>query len=204
MIVDRLFQVDDTSLQDLQPPLVEPSHQLTVIEENAVYYAAGYVIHKLIKKYRQSSDDQALKIMEALLNMIGQDVVGDMPQDTSSYIDYVKTWTRNNDRGGLRHVSNDTYRCFVAIETIVYKLIVAGELKDEVMTEVVSDENIKFLWEIATDLSDEKIQLLLLREVTQEWFTLRGFSVASQLLEQYKRATKKNIKGTKGTRKELH
>ena len=58
MIVDRLFQVDDTSLQDLQPPLVEPSHQLTVIEENAVYYAAGYVIHKLIKKYRQSSDDQ--------------------------------------------------------------------------------------------------------------------------------------------------
>lgn len=142
--------------------------------------------------------------MGALLNMIEQDVVGDMPQDTSSYIDYVKTWTCNNDRDGLQHVSNDTYRCFLAIETIIYKLLVAGQPKDEVMAQVVGDENVKFLWEIATDLSDDKLQLSLLREVTQEWFTLRGFSVASQLLEQYKRATKKNIKGTKGTRKELH
>ena len=202
MIVDRLFQVDNTTVQDLQPP--EPSRQLTIVEENALYYAAGYVIQKLIKKHRQRSDEQALEIMGALLNMIGQDIVGDMHQDTTSYIDYVKTWTRNNDRGGLRHVSNDTYRCFLAIETIVYKLIVAGEPKDKVMIEVVGDENVKFLWEIATDLSDEKLQLSLLQEATKQWFTLRGFSVASQLLEQYKRATKKNIKGTKGTRKELH
>ena len=204
MIVDRLFQVDDSPVQDLQRSLVEQSRQLTIVEENAVYYAAGYVIHKLIKKHQQSSNKQALVIMGALLNMIEQDVVGDMPQDTSSYIDYVKTWTCNNDRGGLQHVSNDTYRCFLAIETIIYKLLVAGQPKDEVMAQVVGDENVKFLWEIATDLSDDKLQLSLLREVTQEWFTLRGFSVASQLLEQYKRVTKKNIKGTKGTRKELH
>ena len=199
MIVDRLFQVDNTTVQDLEQP--EPSRQLTIVEENALYYAAGYVIQKLIKKHRQRSDEQALEIMGALLNMIGQDIVGDMHQDTTSYIDYVKTWTRNNDRGGLRHVSNDTYRCFLAIETIIYKLIVAGEPKDKVMIEVVGDENVKFLWEIATDLSNEKLQLSLLQEATKEWFTLRGFSVASQLLEQYKRATKKNIKGT---RKELH
>ena len=202
MIVDRLFQVDNTTVQDLQLP--EPSRQLIIVEENALYYAAGYVIQKLIKKHRQRSDEQALEIMGALLNMIGQDIIGDMHQDTTSYIDYVKTWTRNNDRGGLRHVSNDTYRCFLAIETIIYKLIVAGEPKDKVMIEVVGDENVKFLWEIATDLSDEKLQISLLQEATKEWFTLRGFSVASQLLEQYKRATKKNIKGTKGTRKELH
>ena len=133
--------------------------------------------------------------------MIGQDIVGDIPQDTAAYIDYVKTWTSNNDRGGLRHVSNDTYRCFLAIEQIVYKLITASEPKDKVLTEVVSDKNVKFLWKIATDLLDEKLQLLLLQEVTNEWFILRGFSVASQPLEQYKRATKKNIKGT---RKILH
>ena len=171
---------------------------MTIVEENALYYAAGYVIQKMIKKHRQRSDEQALEIMGALLNMIGQDIVGDMHQDTTSYIDYVKTWTRNNDRGGLWHVSNDTYRCFLAIETIIYKLIVAGEPKDKVMIEVVGDENVKFLWEIATDLSDEKLQLSLLQEATKEWFTFRGFSIASQLLEQYKRATKKNIKGTKG------
>ena len=98
-----------------------------------MFYAAGYVIQKLIKKHRQRSDEQALEIMGALLNMIGQDIVGDMHQDTTSCIDYVKTWTRNNDRGGLRHVSNDTYRCFLAIETIIYKLIVAGGPKDKVL-----------------------------------------------------------------------
>lgn len=62
-----------------------------------------YVIQKLIKKHRQRSDEHALEIMGVLLNMIGRDVVGDMPQDTSSYIDYVKTWIHNNDRGGLQH-----------------------------------------------------------------------------------------------------
>ena len=123
--------------------------------------------------------------------MIGQDIVGGMHQDTTSYIDYVKTWTRNNDRGGLRHISNDN---FLAIETIIYKLVVAGEPKDNVMIEVVGDENVKFLWEIATDLSDEKLQLSLLQEATKEWFTLRGFSVATQLLEQCKRATLKEQK----------
>ena len=46
-----------------------------------------------------------------LLSMVGQDAVGDMPQDTS---DYVRTWTRANDRGGLQYISNDAYRCFLA------------------------------------------------------------------------------------------
>jgi len=87
---------------------------------------------------------------------------------------------------------------------ITYRLIAVGEVKEKVMCEVVGDENVKFLWEIATDISDERLKTSLLREVTQEWFTIRGFSVTSRLLEHYKMATKKNIKGTKGTRKELH
>ena len=202
MIVDRLFEINNDTIEELQQS--EPSRQLTIIEENAVYYAAGYIMQKLIKKYRQRSDEQSLDIMGALLNMVGLDIIGDMPEDSSSYIDYVKIWTNNNDRGGLRHVSNDTYRCFVAIEEIVYKNIIEGEPKDKVMVDVISDDNVKFLWEIATDLSDEKMHLSLLQEATKEWFILRGFSVTSQLLEQYKKATKKNIKGTKGIRKELH
>ena len=67
--------------------------------------------------------------MGALLSMVDQDAVGDIPQDTSSYLDYVKMWTHTNDRGGLRHVSDDTYRCFLTIEMITYRLIAAGEQK---------------------------------------------------------------------------
>ena len=60
MIVDRLFQInDDTILQALQLP--KPSHQLTVVEENAVYYAAGYVINKLIKNTGKGQMNRHLK-----------------------------------------------------------------------------------------------------------------------------------------------
>jgi len=87
--------------------------------------------------------------MGALLSMVGQDAVGDIPQDImiSSYLDYVKIWTHTNDRGGLRHVSNDTYRCFIAIEMITY---FSWWAKKKVMCEVVGDENVNdiFWWRI--------------------------------------------------------
>ena len=34
-----------------------------------------------------------------LLNMVGEDIVGDVPADTDSYFNYVKVWTRTTDRG---------------------------------------------------------------------------------------------------------
>ena len=86
MIVDRLFEINNDTIEELQ--LSEPSRQLTIIEENTVYYAAGYIMQKLIKKYRQRSDEQSLDIMGALLNKVGLDIIGDMPEDSSSYIRY--------------------------------------------------------------------------------------------------------------------
>ena len=93
MIVERLFG-------DVQVPAVdlEPSRQLSI---NAVYYAAGHVVHKLIKRHRQGSGNQSPVIMSALLNMVGHDTIGDISQDTGTYLDYVKTWTCINNRGGL-------------------------------------------------------------------------------------------------------
>ena len=48
-------------------------------------------------------------------------------------MDYVKVWTKTNDRGGLMHVSLDTFRCFKAIEMVTYDLIKKGCTKEEVM-----------------------------------------------------------------------
>ena len=69
------------------------------------------------------------------------------------------------------------------------------------MCEVVGDENMLFMWEIATDLPDDRVAISLLREAAQEWFTIRGFPVASHLLEQYKRATKRILKDQKHTKR---
>ena len=170
--------------------LEQTSHQLTVIE-------VGYAIHKLLKKHRRGSSIRSPVIISALLNMVGHDTVGDVPQFTDTYLNYVKTWMTVNDRGGLQHILDDTYRFFVAMEMITYKLLEVGESKEKVMCEVTRNENVVFLWKLTTDISDHKLSIELLREATQEWFTIRGFSITSQLMEQYKAATKRTLKESK-------
>ena len=51
-------------------------------------------------------------------------------------MDYVKVWTKTNDRWGPMHVSLDTFCCFKAIETVTYDLIKKGSTKEEVMSQV--------------------------------------------------------------------
>ena len=200
MIVERLVNI--STYTPATP--VEPVREFSVMEENAIYYASGYVVRKLLQKHMQCANDKAMAFVGILLNMVGEDT-GDSIHDTSTYLDYIKTWTKSVDRGGLRHVTDDTYRCFLAIESIIYKILIKGELKDEILTRVLGDENVRFLWEIAvaTELND-MYSAELLQEVVNLWFTIRGFSVVGQLLEQYKKATKSTIKGKKGLRKELH
>jgi len=119
------------------------------------YYAAGYVVHKLLKKHRRglSSRSPIIIFISALLNIVGHDTVGDVPQFTYTYLDYVKTWMTVNDRGGLQHISDDTYRFFVPMEMITYKLLEVGELKEKIKCEVTRNENVVFLWELITDIS---------------------------------------------------
>ena len=101
--MERLFDVQGTDVQGAGDPGVnlEPCHQLTVTEENVIYYAVGYVVHKLMKKHRRGSSSQSPVIIGALLNMVGHNSIEDTPQTTDSYLDYVKTWTIANDREAL-------------------------------------------------------------------------------------------------------
>ena len=149
------------------------------------------------------ANDKAMAFVGTLLILIGEDV-GEKLSDTSTYLEYIKIWTNNTDRGGLRHVTDDTYRCLLVIESIVYNILKRGGLKEEVFSEVVSSENVRFHWEVATTEEINDYTLELLHEVVNLWFTVRGFSIASRLLEEYKKATKTTIKGKKGFRKELH
>ena len=103
-------------------------------------------------------------------------------------MDYVKVWMKTNDRGGLMHVSLDTFRCFKAIEMVTYDLIKKGCTKEEVMSQVT--ENVRFHWMLICDLHDEAKFFELLQDVIEVWFTIRG----SPLLESYLKIIRKQLK----------
>ena len=66
------------------------------------------------------------------------------------------------------------------------------------------NQTVEFFWDIINDGFNEDWSAQLLRDITTLWFTLRGYSVTSKLLEEYKHGLKKNLKGTNGLKKELY
>lgn len=199
MIVERLF----TRQSEVELPTCQSFTQdFSVIEENAIYYAAGYTLRKLIRKYNQMDNCKSKEFVDILNDMLGEDQVS--IEANTTYMDYIKVWTKINDRGGLIHVSLDTFRCFKAIEIVTYDLISKGSTKEEVITQVFVNENVRLHWTLICDLHDDSKSMELLQDVIGVWFTIRGFSIAGKLFEDYKKVTKTNVRGKKGLRKELH
>ena len=199
MIVERLF----TGHAEVELPTCPSStRDFSEIEENTIYYAAGYTIRKLLKKFNQMDSRKSMDFLDVLNNMLGEDQAS--IEAHSTYMDYVKAWVRTNDRGGLMHVSLDTFHCFKAIETVIYKFLKSGATKEEVTTQAFISENVRLHWMLICDLPNKAECLELLQNVIEIWFTVRGFSLAGKLFEDYKKATKSNVCGKKGLRKELH
>lgn len=200
MIVERmLYGLHPTSCDTAT---TEVFRQFSTVEENAIYYTAGYVVRKLLNKYKKLDSDKAANFVQGLLDMLGED--SDNIEACNSFGEYVKMWTIQTDRGGLLHASIDTFRLFKAIEMITYDLMKKGASKGFVVSQTYCDQNVQLHWALITDLVDEQQSSELLQEVVGLWFTVRGFSIAKKLFEQYKTAKKCDVKGTKGLRKELH
>ena len=199
MIVERLFM--GHSKVEL-PTCPSPTQNFTEIEENTIYYAAGYTIRNLLRKFNQVDTHKSKEFLDVLNDMLGEDQ--SIIEAHCTYMDYVKVWVKTNDRGGLMHVSLDTFHCFKAIEMVIYKFIKRGSTKEEVTTQAFINENIRLHWMLIYDLPNEADSLELLQNVIEIWFTIRGFCLAGKLFEDYKKASKSNVRGKKGLRKELH
>ena len=120
----------------------------SVVEENAIYYTAGYVVRKVLQKYRRANDDKGAAQTSTLVRMIGENAHSIEATDT---LDYVKMWTVEVDRGGLIHVSNDAFRIFCAIEEVTYEMLKKGSTKEEVIGKVMGRQTVDFYWDIITD-----------------------------------------------------
>ena len=100
MIIEILFLGPHTELS-MYPGSAQVSsdRKLSVVEENAIYYAAGYVVRKVMKKYRETDNDMGAALVSTLHGMIDENASS--IECTTSYSDYVEMWTKKNDRGGL-------------------------------------------------------------------------------------------------------
>ena len=79
----------------------------------------------------------------------------------------------------------------------------SSETKSELLQAIKSDEDVLFAWSMVTlDLSKED-SCLLLASVVELWVTIRGFSVASRLVEECKEALQMTNKREKPLRKQL-
>ena len=108
------------------------------------------------------------------------------------------------DSGGLVHVSNDCFRLFCAVEEVTYEKLEKGSSRAEFITELMDHQTVRFYWRIIDGGLEKNWSNYLLHDIATLWFTIRGFTVAGRFLEEYKTGSKKNIKGSKGLRKELH
>ena len=151
---------------------------------------------------------EMMAIHECLLSM--EEGTTKEGANEESFLAYTCSWLQLINRGGLFTVCDYVYSFFFELDLCVYSLLkqrlgVGGssETKSELLQAIKSDEDVLFAWSMVTlDLSKED-SCLLLASVVELWVTIRGFSVASRLLEEYKEALQMTTKGEKSLRKQL-
>ena len=171
---------------------------LTYEETNAVRYAAGFVLRTMKKKIEKSTDAHKADLLLCLAQLLDTD---------DAKVDESEDWLEMVDRGGLCHVSNDTFEVFLAMEKELRKVLatnVIQQLDDTVKTELAESDGVQFIWYIICADWEEHISQYLLKSMITEWVKIRGFSLAGAWVEKYKAANKKITQKSKGLRKQIN
>lgn len=214
LVLDKLYLSLLVTVSDIPPQTssAEQQRRLEPVEKNAIRYAAGYVIRKLMNKYKSVQTEVGTVFSECLREMVydstdlqeGEDIYAD------SFESYTATWLQKTDRGGLKHVTEESYWLFCEIELLVYdelkkNLTVAGvREKMSVVASLTSlttaDSDVQYIWSVISTRSEHTQGLLA--AIIQEWIILRGHSLRNSFMEQYKRLVGET-KREKSLRKEL-
>ena len=186
---------------------------LTVEEENALRYAAGYVPHKLLKKYRANPSKTSDAFIFCLQSMELPDEVDQSVVDHQQYTfhDYTTAWIEKINRGGLYRISDATYKLFYYMECKVrailpQQLMTQSSTKASVVEAVRDDSYVKDQWTILSsdiESEDDDVALSLLSEIVTVWVTMRGFSICAAWMEEYKAAKSKATRKSKSLRKTI-
>lgn len=179
----------------------------TVIEHNALRYAAGYVPRALAAKISRSSHPYKDSYLQCLSNMGKK---GECCTSNSDSIQaFTKQWLSAVNRGGLFFVTDEVYLLFFEMEMKMRKhlheLISEKHINKKAVIEgIASDDDVLFHWcLVSTDIDDEAASQELLGKIVELWLTIRGFSTAGAYIEYYKQCNEKGVKKSTGLRRGL-
>ena len=128
--------------------------------------------------------------------------------DGSNFYEYTKIWISTINRGGLFEINDSCFLFFRALELKVQECLPhhlkGGTMsKEQLFTLIMDDEDVNFLWSMLSINIDSKYSDDLLRTIVEKWVTLRGFTITSSWLQEYKDIKAKQVSKKKALRKEL-
>lgn len=173
---------------------------LTFTEENVLRYVAGNVCRSIRNKInRNRTHPHRSKLLIALRDLEVEE--GADAHATSTWMDMI-------DRGGLFHISDDTYKLFYCMELLIRRVFhkdnvhnIDAETKDKLINTILHDEEMVSLWMTLTMEVEHDEADTLLKMLVELYITIRGFSFAKTLVEEYKQVTKKSTQKSKALRK---
>ena len=176
-------------------------------EENALRYASGFVLFKLLKRYAQQTGPNPET--EAVAECLSQMAV---PGKLSSYYNYTTEWLEKVDRGGLFIINNETFWFFKQLEVLTRFHLVRQlnpsaqeprRSRDGIISDIKTDEDLLFYWDmLAVYVSAERADKLL-TDIVALWLSIRRHSMAAAWLKEYKEAKEILTLNRKGLKTEL-
>ena len=205
---------------EAQPSSSKAAASVNIYEEaNAVRYVAGFVCRAVRKEINRCASPLKQQLLLSTWELLeDQDIDTDSSdscdEDSNTPSRHCKEssrdWIKAVDRGGLLHVTDDTYLTFSYMEAAVQRHLTISNMKvisevnlKQLVDVVIADEEVQFQWCIvSTDMSEE-VASELLRRIVSMWVTIRGHSFSKCYMEMYKQQEKKITGRSKGLRKEL-
>jgi hypothetical protein len=134
------------------------------------------------------SNKRLADFISTLQNLPSQ---GQDQDEEETYLEYTTRWIKIKNKGGLFVIPDVVYQCFTAIEEVTRAYLTEIDFSNNINFEklhrkICKDDNVQFWWALVTATIDDDLASILLSKITKLWITVRGFSYANAIVEQYK------------------
>ena len=180
------------------------TRRLDPVEENAIRYAGGYIIRKVITAYKKKG-----ACVDGLLHLV-LDEAG-KNEEEGSFLQYTCKWLEKTDRGGLYHISEVCFELFSEIELTIYEILNKNFVSkkktalEDIKQAAYDDDDVKRIWSICSEDMDidESMCNAIIHSIIHDYIVLHGHSLTSKYMEEFKKLKQEGTRKKKGVRGEL-